>query len=338
MTGGTQERAIDNLLSDGMPVRFYVEYHQVAEVVVVFRLFEVARGSDRGIGWLLLAEDALRDDVIPGHEAFSAAVGTLATLVVPAHGYLQYPLGKILDKASKQMYYLSTMIEQQPFRNEEAPYYTHDEQIGEVKLWDRDWMLRMRAHVGDEEYARHKGEEIIELTQRRGTRPYALAKSYILPPDYRVTVQMHQEPGSNGHNRPIGKVVDADWPGMRRQTIGTAQAWYYPFERTVVLGECFLESRYAKEKPQDDPNQQALWRGFEGFLQGQFPQAHTMVTTHAEPMVPTSRLSGVPWPARLSAGQPAGLWQSTPMILRCETFFPFWYGLGRILRWRKGRI
>lgn len=162
------------------------------------------------------------------------------------------------------------MKERPPGHEHEDPFYNRDEQIGQVHLWDQDWALRLLAHVGDEEYARHHGEEIIEL-----------AKPYILRPDYRLTIQLNQEPDPSGH---VGKVVGTDWPGMRHQPIGTAQAWYYPLERTVVLWECFLETRYAREQPHDDPNHGALWTGFGTFLQREFPQAHTMVTTHAEPM------------------------------------------------------
>lgn len=197
-------------------------------------------------------------------------------------------------------------MKEHPSNHEQDSYWTHDQQIGEVRLWDRDWSLRLQAHISDEPYARAHDEEIIELTQRRGVRSYVFGQAYLLQPDERVTVQLNREPDPSGH---IGKVTDSDWVGMRRLPVGKAQGWYYPFERTIVLWECFLERHYAKQQPQEDVNQQTFWKGCEGFLVEQFPDAMQIVTTHADPMYPTEDYQAFFARVRVSAGQQSSIWQ-----------------------------
>jgi len=75
-------------------------------------------------------------------------------------------------------------------RGAEADAYDNvDAQIGEVRLWDRDWTVRLRARIGEEAYHRGHDDEIIPLTQRRGTRTYVLGHPYLLQPDVRLNVR-----------------------------------------------------------------------------------------------------------------------------------------------------
>ncbi len=177
--------------------------------------------------------------------------------------------------------------EQQPRRDgeHEDPYYNVDEQIGEVRLWERNWMLRLQAHVSEEAYSRGVEDEIIPLQQRRGTRTYVHAKPYILQPDYRVTVALNAQPDPTGA---VGTIAGSEWAGMRRRLVGNAQGWYYPSEQTIILWECFFEPSFATSGSRtDDPNLNVLWRGFERFLVDHCPGARQMVTTYDDPVYET---------------------------------------------------
>lgn len=172
-------------------------------------------------------------------------------------------------------------------------YWTTDVAIGTVHLWDRDWMLRLQAHVGEETWYRSiKDHELIPLKERRGTRTYVMAKPYLLEPAYAIGIALHDQPGPGDV---IGHVSQTEWVGMRRRHIGAAQGWYYPTERAIILWECFLDrhaTRFVRtvrgaEHDVRDANLGLLWRGFERFLLGQFPDATQLVTTHTDPLYPT---------------------------------------------------
>jgi len=177
--------------------------------------------------------------------------------------------------------------EQQPRRDgeQEDPYFNVDQQMGEVRLWERDWMLRLQAHVSEEAYSRGEGEEIIALQQRRGVRTYVHARPYILQPDYRVTVALHAQPDPSGS---VGTIAGSEWRGMRRRLVGNAQGWYYPTEQTIILWECFFEYPFTTPNNRtEDPNLRVLWRGFERFLGERCPAARQLVTTYDDPVYET---------------------------------------------------
>lgn len=161
-------------------------------------------------------------------------------------------------------------------QDQEGPFWTHDEEIGEGHFFDHQFTIRLKAHVSRERYNRTEGAEIVPLQHKNGTRIYVMAKPYILEPDYRLTIGLYPQPTKQGA---IGEVTGSDWVGMRQRDVGQAQAWLYPQERTLILWECFLEDRYRQEDPRSDENLKAVWSGFESFLLRTLPQPIERIAT-----------------------------------------------------------
>jgi hypothetical protein len=83
----------------------------------------------------------------------------------------------------------------------------------------------------------------------------------------------------------IGKTIgQPKQEGFREVQVGNAQAWYYHEDKTIVLWECFFDSRFHKHPFQEDMNMQNLWKGFEHWLIKQFPQATTLATPFNDPI------------------------------------------------------
>jgi hypothetical protein len=166
-------------------------------------------------------------------------------------------------------------------------YWTHDEQIAEVRLWrDERYSLRLKAHIADEIYRQGKSEEIIPLKEQRGVRTYVHAKPYVLVPDVTVSADIYPAPDPTGA---AGEVSSSTWEGMRHEELGNCQAWFYVEDRSIVLWESFLHDRYRGQNPLDDANSYALWEGFERFLAGRFPSAQLIATTHDDPLYETAQ-------------------------------------------------
>jgi hypothetical protein len=65
----------------------------------------------------------------------------------------------------------------------------------------------------------------------------------------------------------VGRVRGGGFHGWRRRDVGTAQAWLYPAEGTLVVWEALLDERHrAGAAPLRDPAQGLLWEGFEAVL------------------------------------------------------------------------
>lgn len=115
------------------------------------------------------------------------------------------------------------------------PYYQHEAYVGDVALpgvsypRERPVGLHLRLHVAEEPYA--DPPPFLPIRQRRGRRVYVHARPYALVPEYRLTIAL-TTPG-----RPAGRVQDVQHRGWRRLDVGTAQAWLYPAEGTLVVWE-----------------------------------------------------------------------------------------------------
>ena len=72
--------------------------------------------------------------------------------------------------------------------------------------------------------------------------------------------------------------------GFREAQVGNAQAWYYHTDKTIVLWECFFDSRFHRHPFATDTNMQQLWQAFEGYLVQKFPQASTLATPFNDPI------------------------------------------------------
>jgi hypothetical protein len=172
-------------------------------------------------------------------------------------------------------------------QDEQGPYWNAEARLGTLRLPNQEEVeLHLEAHVAPE-HPLTVGDELIPLPRqdRRGY-VYVQGRPYIQEPDIRLTLALDPDAGPGD---PIGAVVGSEWAGMRRRVVGSAQAWCYPGERTIILWECYLfEQHRLADSPAEDANLRACWRGFERFLVGRFPDARRFVTTHDDPLYDTA--------------------------------------------------
>jgi len=141
-----------------------------------------------------------------------------------------------------------------------------------------------RIHTSDERYF-DGSHEILPLTQRRGQRTYVMMHPYVLEPKLTFTVGLYNKPKQYADQEsPIGEVIGSNHEGLREAQVGNSQAWYYPADKTIVLWECFFDSRFHKHPFPTDTNMQKLWQSFEQWLIKQFPQASTLATPFNDPI------------------------------------------------------
>ncbi len=107
---------------------------------------------------------------------------------------------------------------------------------------------------------RNRKELLFPLTSRAGRRIYVSAKPYIPVPKMTLTfVSTPPQADSNA----IGRVTESDVKQLQELEIGTAQAWYYPAEKALVLWECFVHQRYSQQDLRTDSLAATVWHGFE---------------------------------------------------------------------------
>ena len=119
-----------------------------------------------------------------------------------------------------------------------------------------------------------------------GIRTYVMMHPYILEPELFMTVGMYPKPKRYAdQDEAIGEVLSTQVKGMRQQQIGSAQAWYYPQDKLIVLWECFLDAHIRNVKSlTEDMYMQKLWRSFEYWLIKQFPEATSIATPFNDPI------------------------------------------------------
>ena len=155
---------------------------------------------------------------------------------------------------------------------ERDPYWQEDTALGEGRIDDEQYGIRLRLHTSAERY--QETREIVSLKHRRGERIYCHGRPYILQPEITLSIGVYPEPRGDQ----VGEVLSSEWEGMRHQDIGNAQAWYYPAEQTLVLWECYLFDLYREENPLGDEVLASTWAGFERWLLSQFPETRRLVT------------------------------------------------------------
>ena len=99
-----------------------------------------------------------------------------------------------------------------------------------------------KYHVSEENYfdATH---ELVPLTAAQGKRVYVMLHPYVLQPKLIMTVGLYKKPKPYAdQDSAIGKTLGTRQEGMQETQIGSAQAWYYPADRTLILWECFLNA------------------------------------------------------------------------------------------------
>jgi hypothetical protein len=142
-----------------------------------------------------------------------------------------------------------------------------------------------RIHTSNESYFAVQ-HEIIPLSEKKGKRIYVIMQPYVLEPLLMFTVGLYPKPKVYAdQDEIIGKTIgQLKHEGFRALQVGNAQAWYYHLDKTIVLWECFFESRFWRHPLREDTNMQKLWKGFEHWLIKQFPDAKTLATPFNDPI------------------------------------------------------
>lgn len=153
------------------------------------------------------------------------------------------------------------------------PYWAADLTIGAITLGGQPGILHLQLHQTEERYANHG--ELFPLQVRSGIRDYVHAQPYLRIPDITVTVGLYSQPPASGA---IGEVTATQHRGWRRRPIGTAQAWYYRADRTLMLWEAVLDGIPTDAEPANDPNLSVLWDGFEWTLSERLAGVERFVT------------------------------------------------------------
>ena len=108
---------------------------------------------------------------------------------------------------------------------------------------------------------------------------------YVREPKLTFTVGLYPKPKHYADQEsPIGEVIGSNHKGFREVQLGSAQAWYYPADKTIVLWECFFDDRFRKHPLPEDANMQHLWQSIEHWLIKQFPKASTLTTPFNDPI------------------------------------------------------
>lgn len=169
------------------------------------------------------------------------------------------------------------------------PFWTHDVALAEGVLLSTGIhgplprSVRMRLHVSEENYPRgHGTSEIVPISDEPGRRAYVLAHPYVETPHVTLQVGLYDTPAAG---RAVGEVISSRVEGTRPLQIGSAQAWYYPAEKTLILWELILVDhvRSVHVLPAEDETYLALWRAFEQQLVTLFPNAEQIATPSWDP-------------------------------------------------------
>jgi hypothetical protein len=161
-------------------------------------------------------------------------------------------------------------------------FWNDDVEVGDGIFRHGASSIRLKLHQELERYSRAGGPEIVPIRQARGQRLYFLARPYILVPDIRLTLALYPYPTPSDRGA-IGEVRSSDWRGMRHHEIGSAQAWYYPDEATLIIWEVLLHRPYRQASPPADANLQVVWRGFERVLLERCGAVERIATPFDEP-------------------------------------------------------
>lgn len=177
---------------------------------------------------------------------------------------------------SKTKQYISEddfWTEQVQFFTAQFPSYY----IKPQKVWGR-------FHASEETYT-DGSCELLPLHHTKGTRTYVMMQPYVLEPILTFTVGLYTKPKQYADQEsPIGEVTDINNKGFREAQVGSAQAWYYHQDKTIMLWECFFESRFRTHPFAKDANMPKLWQNFEQWLKQKFPQATTLATPFHDPI------------------------------------------------------
>jgi hypothetical protein len=142
-----------------------------------------------------------------------------------------------------------------------------------------------RFHSSEESYL-GTSSEIIPIKEKKGLRTYVMMQPYVLEPKMTLTIGVYTKPKHYAdQDSAIGQTIGGPkHDGFREVQVGNAQAWYYHEDKTIVLWECFLDSRFHGRSLPLDTNLQNLWKAFEHWLVKRFPEATSLATPFNDPI------------------------------------------------------
>ena len=142
-----------------------------------------------------------------------------------------------------------------------------------------------RFHTAEEDYF-GAASEIVPLKHKKGRCTYIMMQPYVLEPILTFTVGLYKTPKPYADQESaIGKTIgQPKQQGFREVQVGSAQAWYYPADKMIVLWECFFSEGFRRHPLSEDRNMRNLWQRFEHWLIKQFPQAKTIATPLNDPI------------------------------------------------------
>lgn len=169
------------------------------------------------------------------------------------------------------------------------PFWTHDTKLfdGTFRYYrNKTQQVRGKLHISNEKYNFNEfghGLEKNSLKAAKGTRIYMLMHPYVIEPKIIMTVAINPKRYADA-GEVLGKTTGSHVEGFRDVQIGSAQAWYYPDDRVLVLWECFLHD-FVRDLPlRKDPNMINLWTGFEKWLINRYPEVEKILTPWADPL------------------------------------------------------
>jgi hypothetical protein len=168
------------------------------------------------------------------------------------------------------------------------PFWTHDTLLfeGSFKYYrDKKQQVRGKIHMvgGRYDFNNFHRLERSYLNNPNGRCFYMLMHPYVVQPNIVMNIALQPKHYADAGDI-IGKTISSSVEGVRHHDIGSAQAWYYPEDKILVLWECFLHD-FARDVPLlKDTNMAQLWTGFERWLLNQFPEAEKIVTPFADPI------------------------------------------------------
>jgi hypothetical protein len=173
----------------------------------------------------------------------------------------------------------------------EDPFWTHDTFLfdGTFHYYrDKKLPVRGKLHVSGERYDFNSFGHSLErgfLKTAKGKRVYMLMHPYVIEPQAIMSIALY--PTAKRYvdaGEVIGRTLGTRVEGFRDVKVGSAQAWYYPEDKVLVLWECFLD-RPVREAPLlKDPHMTQLWVAFENWLIQRYPEAEKIVTPWMDPL------------------------------------------------------
>jgi hypothetical protein len=169
------------------------------------------------------------------------------------------------------------------------PFWTHDTFLfeGTFRYYrNKKQPVRGKLHVSNEKYDFNEFGHSLErnsLKAAKGTRIYTLMHPYVIEPNRMMTVALTPKHYAD-FGTVLGKVSGTHIEGFRDTQLGSAQAWYYPDDRVLVLWESYLYD-FVRDLPlRKDPHMALLWTGFEKWLINRYPETEKILTPWADPI------------------------------------------------------